>query len=216
MSRADGQSLSAIAGGFLSPGLTIVDVPEPKPLRADARRNRVRVLAAAETVFAAKGTAVPTEEIAKEAGVGIGTVFRHFPTKEALLEAVLLERMRRFAAEADRWAGAEDPGSAFFTFLSQWADMAAAKNAYSDALAAAGADVPRLGAEVSAGVRRSLNNLLSRAQDAGAVREDVGVTELIALMVGTSRAAEHLGDDAALRRRTLDIVFDGLRPRPVP
>ena len=63
-----------------------------KPLRADARRNQARVLAAAEAVFAAKGTAASTEEIARQAGVGIGTVFRHFPTKQALLEAVLVGR----------------------------------------------------------------------------------------------------------------------------
>ncbi|HVV07732.1 helix-turn-helix domain-containing protein [Amycolatopsis sp.] len=190
-------------------------MPEPKPLRADARRNRVRVLEAAETVFARDGTSAPTEEVAKEAGVGVGTVFRHFPTKEALLEAVLLERMRRFAADATTWAEADEPGTAFYAFLSQWADMAATKNAYSDALAAAGARVPRLGAEVGAAVRDALNCLLSRAQEVGAVRDDVGVTELIALMVGASRAAEHLGDDPALRQRTLEIVFDGLRPAGV-
>ncbi len=186
---------------------------EPKPLRADARRNRARVLAAAETVFAAKGTGAPTEEVAREAGVGIGTVFRHFPTKEALLEAVLADRMRRFAEEAQSFAAAHDPESAFFVFLARWADVSAAKNAYTDALAAAGAEVPRLAAEVGAKVRDALGALLSRAQQAGAVREDVGVAELIALMVGASRAAEYAGDDAGLRARTLGIVFDGLRPR---
>ncbi|GAB3572267.1 TetR/AcrR family transcriptional regulator [Amycolatopsis endophytica] len=185
---------------------------EPKPLRADARRNRARVLAAAETVFAAKGTGAPTEEVAREAGVGIGTVFRHFPTKEALLEAVLMERMRRFAEEAQSFAAADDPESAFFAFLGRWAEMAAVKNAYTDALSAAGTEVPRLG-EVGVKARDALGALLSRAQRTGAVREDVGVGELIALMVGASRAAEHLGDDAALRTRTLAIVFDGLRTR---
>lgn len=180
-------------------------------MRADARRNRARVLAAAETVFAARGTGAPTEEVAREAGVGIGTVFRHFPTKEALLEAVLADRMRRFAEEAQSFAAAADPESAFFGFLARWAEVSAAKNAYADALA--GAEVPRLAAEVGAKVRDALGALLSRAQQAGAVREDVGVAELIALMVGASRAAEHVGDDAGLRARTLGIVFDGLRPR---
>ncbi|MDQ0381687.1 TetR/AcrR family transcriptional regulator [Amycolatopsis thermophila] len=186
---------------------------EPKPLRADARRNRARVLDAAETVFAARGTGAPTEEVAREAGVGIGTVFRHFPTKAALLEAVLAERMRRFVEEAQSFAAAEDPESAFFVFLGRWAEMSAAKNAYTDALAAAGADVPRLGPEIGAQVREAVGALLSRAQLTGAVREDVGVTELIALMVGAARAAEYLGEDAALRARTLGIVFDGLRAR---
>ncbi|WAL69147.1 helix-turn-helix domain containing protein [Amycolatopsis cynarae] len=186
---------------------------EEKPLRADARRNRAKVLAAAEAVFTAKGMSAPTEEVAKAAGVGVGTLFRHFPTKEALLEAVLQEHLRRFAAEAVRWAGVDDPGNAFFAFLKQWVEMAATKNAYTDALAAAGTRAPE-----AAGVRDevvgALRTLLTRAQDAGTVRSDVGVTELIALMVGTSRGAEHLGGDPALRQRMLEIVFDGLRPSP--
>jgi AcrR family transcriptional regulator len=79
-----------------------------KPLRADARRNQARVLETAEAVFAAKGTAASTEEIARQAGVGIGTVFRHFPTKEALLEAVFVGRLRRLADEVDALAAAKD------------------------------------------------------------------------------------------------------------
>ncbi|WP_285487406.1 TetR/AcrR family transcriptional regulator [Amycolatopsis taiwanensis] len=185
---------------------------EPKPLRADARRNRARVLSAAEDVFAAQGTGASTEEVARAAGVGIGTVFRHFPTKEALLEAVLLERLHRFVAEVARWAEAEDPGNAFYSFLGQWVDMGTAKNAYIDALAAAGAAAPRLGGEAQQRVLDALGTLLTRAQRAGTVREDVEVPELIALLVGASRALEYLGEDTSSRRRTVQIIFDGLRP----
>ncbi len=162
-------------------------------------------------MFARKGTSAPTEEVAKAAGVGIGTVFRHFPTKEALLEAVLLDRMRRFAEEAESLGAAEDPGGAFFSFLGTWVEMASAKNAYSDALAAAGVDMPALGSQVGQQVRAALGTLLDRAQDAGAVRRDVGVTDLIALMVGASRAAEYVGADPAARDKALAVVFDGLR-----
>jgi AcrR family transcriptional regulator len=198
----------------LSPGAapTISLVAEPKPLRADARRNRVRVLKAAEAVFAARGTGASTEEVAREAGVGIGTVFRHFPTKEALLEAVLLERMREFAEEAEQWSRAVEPGTAFFTLLTDWVEMGAAKNAYRDALAAAGAAVPRHGAEVGMRVREALHTLLTGAQNAGAVRKDVDVPELIALLVGASHAVGHLGDDTPLRQHAVEIIFDGLRP----
>ncbi|HKS44962.1 MAG TPA: helix-turn-helix domain-containing protein [Amycolatopsis sp.] len=185
---------------------------EAKPLRADARRNRARVLEAAEAVFAAKGTGASTEEVAKAAGVGIGTVFRHFSTKEALRQAVLVERMREFAEEAARWADAEDPGSAFFAFLDHWVEMGTAKYAYSEALAEAGAEVSWLGAEVGAQVRQALGALLGRAQDAGAVRGDVEVPELIAVLVGASYAVKHLDADTALRRRTVDLMFAGLRP----
>jgi AcrR family transcriptional regulator len=192
-------------------GPTIDYVTEPKPLRADARRNRARVLEAAEAVFAGKGTSAPTEEVAKAAGVGIGTVFRHFPTKEALLEAVLLDRMRRFAEEAEALGNAANPGEAFYEFLGSWVSMASAKNAYSDALAAAGVELPTVGSQTGFKVRAALGRLLERAQQVGAVRPDVGVAELIALMIGASRAAEHLEDPAVLGR-ALEIVFDGLRP----
>jgi len=187
-------------------------VAEPKPLRADARRNRVRVLRAAEAVFAARGAGASTEEVAREAGVGIGTVFRHFPTKEALLEAVLVERMREFAEEAERWSAAEEPGTAFFTLLADWVGLGAAKNAYSDALAAVGAAVPRLGGEPGARVREALRTLLTGAQKAGAVRLDVDVPELIALLVGASHAVGQLGEDTPLRQHAVGIIFDGLRP----
>lgn len=169
------------------------------------------MLRAAENVFAAEGTGASTEEVAKAAGVGIGTVFRHFPTKEALLKAVFLERLHKFVAEVARWAEADDPGSAFYAFLDRWVDMGTAKNAYSDALAAAGAAVPRLGDEVGQRVRDALRTLLTRAQAAGTVREDVEVPELIALLVGASRALDYVGEDAASRCRTVRIIFDGLR-----
>jgi AcrR family transcriptional regulator len=100
-----------------------------KALRADARRNRGRVLAAAEEVFAAEGVGAPTEAVARRAGVGIGTVFRHFPTKEALLEAVLVERLRGLAEHARAAAADPDAGGALFGFLEHVVTQSAAKNA---------------------------------------------------------------------------------------
>ncbi|MCP9976669.1 TetR/AcrR family transcriptional regulator [Actinomadura madurae] len=83
--------------------------PSGRPLRADAQRNRAKVLAAAEEVFAVQGTSASTEEVARKAGVGIGTVFRHFPTKESLLEAVLVALLERLAAEAEDLCAARRP-----------------------------------------------------------------------------------------------------------
>lgn len=182
-----------------------------RPLRADARRNRARVLAAAEEVFAAAGTGASTEEIARRAGVGIGTVFRHFPTKEALLEAVFLGRLERLADEARGLAGADDPGAAFFGFFQRVVDHAATKNAFADALAEGGIDLADATTEVGRDLQDALAVLLERAQAAGAVRSDVGVPELKALLVGASRALE-LADDPAVRARTVRVVLDGLRP----
>jgi AcrR family transcriptional regulator len=186
----------------------------PKPLRADARRNRARVLEAAESVFAAKGTGAPTEEVARAAGVGIGTVFRHFPTKEALLEAVLFNRLRRFVEEAEATVAADsaDPGGAFFAFLTSWVEMSSAKNAYFEALTAAGITVPVSKSEIGARLMKALAVLLARAKAAGAVREDLAAGELIPVIIGVARAAEYAGPDAQLRDRAVAILFDGLRP----
>jgi AcrR family transcriptional regulator len=178
-----------------------------KPLRADARRNRARVLAAADEVFSAKGVGAPTEEVARHAGVGVGTVFRHFPTKEALLGAVLVERFARLAAEAADLARAEDPGTALFGFLTRVVGQSASKNAFTDALTTSGIDPADAVADVGRDLRAALDQLLARAQAAGAVRDDVRTGELIALLVGASHAARH-SDRAA------EVIFDGLRPRP--
>ncbi|MEV4255154.1 helix-turn-helix domain-containing protein [Spirillospora sp. NPDC049652] len=188
----------------------MADEPPPaKPLRADAARNRAKVLGAARDVFAELGTAASTEEVAKRAGVGIGTVFRHFPTKESLLEAVLGEILAGFAEQARLRTESADPGGAFFDFFQLVVGESATKNAVSAELTGAGVDTRADGAEVRQELRGALGVLLTRAQEAGAVRADVGLGEVLALLAGTSQATEKL--DVAMRGRVLDVVFDGLR-----
>jgi AcrR family transcriptional regulator len=182
-----------------------------RPLRADARRNRARLLDAAEAVFAAKGISASTEEVARSAGVGVGTLFRHFPTKENLLEAVYRERLRRMAEAARELAAAEDLGSAFFDFLAEQVAHSGTKIAVADALAEAGIDVRTASADEGQEVSEALGALIVRAQQAGAVRPDVGLPELMALLVGASRAVEHAASDD-VRARIVGIVLDGLRP----
>jgi len=114
--------------------------PDDRPLRADARRNRALLLEAAEAVFAARGVSASTEEVARTAGVGVGTLFRHFPTKEALLEAVFRERLQRMAEGLRDLGAADDLGTAFFDFLSDAVAHSATKVALADALAEAGID----------------------------------------------------------------------------
>jgi AcrR family transcriptional regulator len=183
-------------------------------MRADARRNRERLLSAADLVFAERGPRASTEEVARRAGVGIGTVFRHFPTKESLLEAVFVDRLRRLVDEADKLALAEDPGAAFFVFLRTVIEQSDRKRTFSDALAAAGVDVAAVAAPVKDDLHRAGEVLLAKAQAAGAVRPDIGVRELMALLVGLARAAD-CTPDPALRARALDVLMDGLRPRQV-
>jgi AcrR family transcriptional regulator len=143
-----------------------VETPLVKGRRADARRNRARLLAAAEDVFAAAGPDASTERIAAAAGVGIGTLFRHFPTKESLLEAVFVERLNRLIDEAAELAGAADAGSAFFTFFRSVLEQAHSKGAIADALEHAGVDLKHSMAEVKARLNERMERLLVQAQRA--------------------------------------------------
>jgi AcrR family transcriptional regulator len=187
-----------------------------RPLRADARRNRARLLEVAEQVFADRGIGASTEEIARQAGVGIGTVFRHFPTKEALLEAVFVGRLARLGERAAALSESEEPGPAFFAFFALVVDQASTKNAFADALAAAGVNVQAVTSGVSGEFGEAMTGLLNNAQQAGAVRPDIGVHELKAVLIGAARAVEQGGDDPAIRVRILAIMLDGLRPPAEP
>jgi AcrR family transcriptional regulator len=180
-------------------------------LRADARRNRVRVLEAAQAAFAAEGLSVPLDEIARRAGVGAGTVYRHFPTKEALFEAVVLSRLRGLVDEAHDLAAADDPTVAFFGFLARIVEEGAGKKDLVDALAGAGIDVTAALTEISRDLRGAVAQLLARAQDAGMVRADVRIADLMAVLAGTIVALQRYGGDASQPDRVVSIFRDGLR-----
>jgi AcrR family transcriptional regulator len=190
-----------------------VQTPVVKPRRADAQRNRARLLAAAEAIFATKGVTASTEEIAQAAGVGIGTVFRHFPTKEALLEAVFVASLERLAARAEELATAPDPAAAFCDFFTEVVDQARSKTALAEALTDAGIDLEHTMVDVKTSLRSALEALLSRAQHTGAIRADIGVTELLALLLGASRAAQQMEGNRELQVRTVQVILDGLRAR---
>ncbi|MFE7526577.1 TetR/AcrR family transcriptional regulator [Kitasatospora sp. NPDC057542] len=182
-----------------------------KPLRADARRNRARLLEVAEAVFTEQGTGASTEEIAREAKVGIATVFRHFPTKEALLEAVLVRRLERLAEEGRRLADETGPADALFAFFDLVLDQSPVKNAFAAALADAGVDIRAATSEAGRALREVLAALLEGAQQAGAVRRDLEVPELTAILVGTCRMLEHLDGHPESARRARAVVRDGLK-----
>jgi len=176
--------------------------------RSDARRNRTRVLSAAAAVFAAQGVGASTEEVARAAGVGVGTVFRHFPTKEALLLAVYEERLDGLADEARSLAAADDPGAAFEDFFRTVVASSGTKLAVVDALAAVGVDVRASGQQHGLGA--ALRVLLTRAQEASRIRADVGPADIMTLLAGTSRAVQFAPTDD-VRRRAVEIVLSGLR-----
>jgi AcrR family transcriptional regulator len=186
-----------------------------RELRADARRNRERVLRTAQHLFATEGLGVPLDEIARRAGVGPGTVHRHFPAKEALYLAVAADQFEQLIAEADALAAAGDP-AALFTLLSRMVVTGAQNAAVKSALAAAELDLRTAAPRVAADLTRHVAGLLSRAQEAGAARRDVTTDEVMALVAGAFAAIQHAGAGASRTRsaRIAEIVLDGLRPQP--
>jgi AcrR family transcriptional regulator len=180
---------------------------EARPLRADARRNRARILEVAFEAFASDGLSVPVQEIARRAGVGTGTVSRHFPTKESLFEAILLSRAGQLVDEAARLARSDDPGAAFFEFFSLVIAEGSANLGLAEALAGAGFDFENRG---GLGVMGALNDLLARAQRAGAVRADVDAMDVKALISGCLARAPKTAD-LATRDRMISIARQGLR-----
>jgi AcrR family transcriptional regulator len=186
---------------------------DARPLRADARRNRERVLAAAEEILARDGLSASMRTIAERAGVGLGTIYRHFPTQEALYQAIIVDRTRRLVAEASTLAAGGDPGAAFFGYFTRVVENATEKKAMADVLSDAGID-PKAGlAHLGHDMRGAIEDLLTRAQGAGAVRTDVDLSQVLALLAGACMAAERNQWNPGFRTRTLAVLFDGLRPR---
>ncbi|MCP2250770.1 TetR/AcrR family transcriptional regulator [Lentzea aerocolonigenes] len=171
-------------------------------MRADAARNREKVMDAARELFAEQGFEVPLDEIAAKAGVGPGTVYRHFPTKQALFQAVTETRVTAMIASASE--PAEDPKQALFAFLGRMADEAAVKRDMSDAIT--------VSPELRKALHAALGGLLERAQEAGTVRADVTATDLVVLMKGMLQSLHEGGNPAVL----LEIVLSGLQSSRKP
>jgi AcrR family transcriptional regulator len=182
----------------------------PRPKRADARRNYEKVLNAAREAFAEGGESTALEEIARRADVGIGTLYRHFPNRQALLEALYVdevEEMCRSAAEVD----GSDPWEA----LNGWFERFIAYVGTKRALAAELSNYLDMDAPLFQGCRTSLfeagEPLLKRAQDAGTVRADVTIGEVIQMVVGVAKIPT---SDPEQNAHILRVALDGLRYRP--
>lgn len=179
---------------------------QDRPLRADARRNRARVLDVAEQVFATEGLGVPVHEIARRAGVGTGTVSRHFPTKEDLFAAILLARMADLAREGDRLAATCDAGTAFFTYFETVVRLGETHRGLAEALAGAGFDLDATAAAAGYDVSGKLSAMMSAAQRAGAVRPDVDYADVKALMMACMAREGDMGALLAVISRGLGVA----------
>jgi AcrR family transcriptional regulator len=188
----------------------VIEMAEPaRPLRADAARNRARVLEVAYETFAADGLAVPIDEIARRAGVDAGTVYRHFPTKEELYRAVIENRLGRIVDDGRVLLASGDPGEALFTFLrSMVLDWGATDQGLVDALAGAGIDIKGAVPDAEEAFLGLLGDLLRAAQKAGTVRDDVDVPDVKAIVVGAQAMQTYRPDTA---ERLTEVVLDGLR-----
>jgi AcrR family transcriptional regulator len=181
-------------------------------MRADAVRNRERILAAAAEVFAARGLAVPIDLVAEAAGVGVGTLYRHFPTKEALFEAIVSAKLAALVALLEAVEDAEDPAAALFFFLERFAAEAAAEHDLLDALAPGGTQPPSPVAAAMAELDAGVGRLLARAAEAGSVRSDLCGGEVLGLVVGACHGVRRLGADPGSAGRLVAVVCAGLRP----
>jgi AcrR family transcriptional regulator len=184
---------------------------EPRALRADARRNRERLLAAACSAFAEHGFDVGVAEIARRAGVGTGTFFRHFPTKLDLEVAVVLERKDAMRALLTEALAEPDPWTAFELALTRSVELMARDRCIGQAASPELLADPRIQAmhvEMSDG----LEQLLSRGRAAGVIRPDIRPEDLVVLMTTVISTMERFGQRGGdLWRRYLGVVLDGLR-----
>jgi AcrR family transcriptional regulator len=186
----------------------------PRPLRSDARRNKLLVLATAQKVFAEQGLSAPMDEIARQAGVGVGTLYRHFPTKEALFKAIVILRMEAMVEEARTLSSSMDPGKAFFDYFSRMIREAKGKKDLLDALPSVGIDIKSSLTESSGEFWKVIEKLLVNAQKCGAVRRDIGIQEVERLLTGLIRAFDfHAPGEKKVRENLILVVIDGLRAR---
>ena len=191
------------------------DMMAPRPagqLRADARQNHARLVAAATQAFAEKGAEAPLEDVARRAGVGIGTLYRHFPTRLDLQAAVFRSQVDTICGEGRALLDAESsPGVAFIGWIRNLAAYFAAKRGVSKVVMdGLGKDSELLRA-CSTTMRETTQRLLTRAQEAGIIRPDITAIDILRLMHGISVSTEtapELGD------RLLSIMLDGLAPKP--
>ena len=204
----DGASAQAREGASAAP---------PRPMRADAQRNYTRLLNAASAAFLEHGADdVSLEEIARRAGVGIGTLYRHFPTRQALLEAVYRDQVELLDARAQELLQAESPGDALADWLRALMKFSSTKHTLTSALLATLGKDSELLSSCGKVIRDAAGALLARAQEAGVVRPDTDAGDVIRLVHAVNIATQRGPADPGQADRMLALILDGLRPQPAP
>jgi AcrR family transcriptional regulator len=185
--------------------------PARKP-RADGARNRQLLIDAAKAAFSQVGLSVSLEEIARRAGVGIGTLYRHFPTREAVVEAVYRHEVEQLAEAVPQLLKTSSPGDALHRWMHLFVDYIATKRIIAPSLASVAARSSTLHASSVELITHAISTLVKRAIDSGEVRKDIDPPDLLRAMVGVSYGNPEAGWEASARR-LIDILMDGLRRR---
>jgi AcrR family transcriptional regulator len=181
------------------------------PLRADAARNRQRLVAAAGVVLATRGLDAPLDDIAREAGVGNATLYRHFPSRCALIAAVFADRLREVVASMETFLNDDDPWRGFSSHLIHLCELQARDRALADLLTTRVSGAPEL-EELRRQVLAGLVELIRRAQVAGVLRKDFKHHDVVLILMANAGLLERTADHAPdAWRRQLDFILDGLR-----
>ncbi len=187
-------------------------IASERPLRKDAERNRQRILDSARVLFAERGLGVSLDDIARHADVGVGTVYRRFPDKEQLIDALFEDRVGEILALANESLAMAEPWQALADFIERSMQLQVEDRGLKELLCGTNAGHARI--ERARGqIQPLIESILRRAQRAGAVREDIGVSDLVLLQHAIAEAGEYARDVAPEAwRRVMLIVLDGLRP----
>ena len=184
-------------------------------MRADAERNKKLIVQAAREVFATAGLAASIDEIAERAGVGTGTLYRHFPTKEALFEAIVIGRVEDLVEEARRLIASNEPKTALFTLLSQIVLHGPGHQDLMDALGKQSFDPQKAMPGLLAELWDAVGRLLKQAQRVGTVRRDVKLSHVQAIVSAACAAIDPKSGGVGFDRVVWTVISDGLRPRKV-
>ncbi|MEJ2816823.1 TetR/AcrR family transcriptional regulator [Caulobacter sp. CCG-8] len=186
--------------------------PKARKPRADSLRNRDLLLTAAKAAFTETSADAPLEDIARRAGVGIGTLYRHFPTREALIAAVYAREVGQLSASADALLAERSAGEALEAWLNLLIDYMATKRVVAPALRADPGEGSRVYASSGAAILPTLERLTKAAHAAGDIRTDIGFDDILRMMSGLSVGHEQPGWDAGARR-LLGVMMAGLRAK---
>jgi len=185
--------------------------PARRKLRTDALRNRERILEVAKGAFTRHGADASLDDIAKRAGVGAGTLYRHFPTRDALIEAVYRSEVEKLAAAARGFAEAMPPIEALRAWLLLFVDYIAAKHIIAPALKSVAGGPSRLYEGSRSLVQGAIEELVKRAKESGHVRRDIDASDLLRAVIGVSYVGSG-GDWQQSARRLVGILIAGSRP----